>query len=280
MATPDNGACAVLYSASEARLRVGDGSTVTISETTRYPFEEQVQFTLAMDQPVNFPLYLRIPSWCDSASLSINGKRQKLSPVPGKFVRVERQWKPRDRVTLNLPMKISVRRWARNHNSASVNYGPLTFSLKIGERYDRFDSSKTAIGDSNWQEAADPSKWPAFEIQPTTAWNYALQLDSQRPEASFKLRRLSWPADDFPFTTQSAPIEMEVEARQVPQWTLDRTGLCGELQDSPVRTSEPLRKVTLVPMGAARLRISAFPVVGTGAEAHDWSLPGEVQGKR
>lgn len=34
---------------------------------------------------------------------------------------------------------------------------------------------------------------------------------------------------------------------------------------SPVRTAEPLEDVTLIPMGAARLRISMFPVAGGGA---------------
>jgi len=33
------------------------------------------------------------------------------------------------------------------------------------------------------------------------------------------------------------------------------------LPQSPVPTEEPVEKVRLVPMGAARLRISAFPVV-------------------
>ena len=31
--------------------------------------------------------------------------------------------------------------------------------------------------------------------------------------------------------------------------------------------------VTLIPMGAARLRISAFPIIGTGRNAHEWTEP-------
>ena len=40
-----------------------------------------------------------------------------------------------DQVVLQLPMKIGLTTWVKNHNSVSVNYGPLTFSLKIKEDY-------------------------------------------------------------------------------------------------------------------------------------------------
>ena len=40
-----------------------------------------------------------------------------------------------------------------------------------------------------------------------------------------------------------------------------------------MRSDEPLETVTLIPMGAARLRISAFPTIGTGPAAHDWVEP-------
>jgi hypothetical protein len=49
--------------------------------------------------------------------------------------------------------------------------------------------------------------------------------------------------------------------------------LCAVLQASPARSEQPVEKITLIPMGAARLRISAFPTIGTGADAHPWVAP-------
>jgi hypothetical protein len=49
--------------------------------------------------------------------------------------------------------------------------------------------------------------------------------------------------------------------------------LVGPLQASPARTTEPEETVTLIPMGAARLRIAAFPTATTGAEGHVWTPP-------
>jgi hypothetical protein len=193
-----------------------------------------------------------------------------VEPVAEKYLRIERDWKNEDKVILTLPMEISVQQWTANHNSVSVDYGPLAFSLKIGERYDRKDSSKTAIGDSAWQKNADTSKWPSYEIYPTTPWNYGLVLDTQHPETTLSVKKLTWPADNFPFTPDSAPIQIIAKAKEIPEWTLDRNELCAALQDSPAASAEPTQDVTLIPMGAARLRIASFPTASDSSAAHKW----------
>lgn len=52
-------------------------------------------------------------------------------------------------------MSLSVQRWQTNQNSASVNYGPLTFSLLIEEEYRKVNSAENAIWDSKWQKGAE-----------------------------------------------------------------------------------------------------------------------------
>jgi hypothetical protein len=271
LATPDNGLCAAIYSASEVTAQAGDGTAVQFTEDTHYPFDAKIHFTFHAGKPVSFPLYLRIPGWCDGATVAVNGRKLKVAPAAGKYVRVERTWAEGDTVVLNLPMHLSVQTWAANHDSTSVNYGPLTFSLKIGERYVQQDSTRTAMGDSAWQKTADPSQWPAFEIFPTTPWNYGLILDATDPAKSFVIQERPWPADNYPFTLGSVPLQLVAAAKRIPQWTLDRYGLCATLQPSPVQSSEPQQLVSLIPMGAARLRITAFPTIGDATTAHTWS---------
>ncbi len=270
MATPDNGVCAAMFSESKVNVKVADGVPVNFTEETRYPFEDTIRFKFSSAKPVSFPFYLRIPAWCTAPQIAVNGEKADIQPASGKFVKISREWKTGDTVTLKLPMQISVKRWEKNHDSASVNYGPLTFSLKIGERYDRHDSTKTAIGDSSWQQGADPSKWPSFEIHPTTPWNYGLVLNPQDAAKSFTVKHGTWPANNYPFKFDSAPVTIEAKAKRIPEWSIDRHGLCAVLQDSPVISDEPLETVTLIPMGAARLRISAFPVIGNGTR---WIAP-------
>jgi hypothetical protein len=260
MATPDNGLAAQLYSEGEVTAKTGNGRVVKIITTGKYPFDDKVNFRIITQSINTFPIYLRVPVWCSHPSIKVNGRTVKVEAKAGEYIKLDNAWKNNDHISLRLPMAIKVREWAKNKNSVSVNYGPLTFSLKIDEKYIKQDSKKTAIGDSKWQASADPTKWPAYEIYPASEWNYGLLLNKQDHELSFTVEKRPWPKDNNPFTNAAAPIRLKVKGKQILGWTIDQYGLCGLLPVSPVKTEQPETSLTLVPMGGARLRISAFPV--------------------
>ena len=160
LASPDNGIAAAMYAACKATVKVGDGNEITLHEQTNYPFEETIRFTVNTPKAVSFPFYLRIPSWTEGATIFVNGKKVAANPEAGQYACIHREWKDNDQVEIQLPMQLSMRTWQVNKNSVSVDYGPLTMSLKIDEDYVKKDSRATAIGDSKWQEGADASQWP------------------------------------------------------------------------------------------------------------------------
>lgn len=258
LATTDGGVATALYAACQATVKVGNGKEIRLHEQTNYPFEEAVSFTVESGEDVNFPFYLRIPAWADGATVKVNGKNVSVKAEAGKYVRLERIWKNGDKISLNFPMELSMRTWQANRNSVSVNYGPLTLSLKIKERYERKDSRATAIGDSKWQKGADASAWPTYEIYPDSPWNYALVLDKKSPLKDLKVVRKTISADKFPFTLENVPLEVKAVGRRIPSWKIDEYDLCGVLPPENAYKGEE-EEITLVPMGAARLRISAFP---------------------
>ena len=261
MATPDNGLAAVIYSPSKVNAKVGDNTNVSITNKTNYPFSDNLIFEIKTDKSDNFPIYFRIPSWSKKSTIMINGKTINTPIEAGKYVKINRKWSNGDVVNLVFPKNISVKRWEKNHNSASINYGPLTFSLKIKENYVEKPSEETAIHDSKWQKGADKDKWPTYEIYPGSDWNYGLILDKSS-NYSFEVIERDWPKNNFPFTNKSAPILIRAKARKIPDWKMDKTtGLVGELMDSPVESDEIDEIIELVPMGGSRLRISSFPVI-------------------
>lgn len=260
-ATPDNGIAAVIYGACTADVKVADGKKVTVSEVTNYPFDENIAFTIDKGKAA-FPFYVRIPRWTRGAEVCVNGERVDARLMGGKYLVVNREWKKGDRLTLRFPMHLSMRVWQVNKHSVSLDYGPLTLSLKIKERYVQRDSKATAIGDSKWQKNADASQWPTTEIYADSPWNYALCFRGFGRKAldNIEVVKKPWPADNFPFTLESVPLEFKAKGRRVPSWTIDETGLCGVLPDETAVKAKEVEDITLVPMGAARLRISAFPV--------------------
>lgn len=257
-ATPDNGVAYTVYAPSRATLTVADGKEVTIAEDTCYPFSDTLRFVVTAKEKAEFPMYFRIPSWTKGATARVNG-RSVGTPEAGKYLKIEGEWADGDAVELIFPMELSLRRWPTNQNSASVNYGPLTLSLRIDERYDKVNSAEVAIGDSHWLEGADPEKWPTYEIYPESAWNYSLILPEGNPFAAFKVERLPWPADNQPFTLENVPLKVTATGRIIPSWGIDETGITGVLPRQDAPRSEQIDEITLVPMGAARLRIASFP---------------------
>ena len=262
MATPDNGLAAMLYNSCNVTAKVGNGSTVTLKEETHYPFDDEVMIHVEATKSSQFPLYLRIPSWANNAKVYINGLLVNHQNKPGSYTKIERIWSNRDAIKVVFPKQLKITTWDENKNSVSINYGPLTFSTKIKEDYRKMDSKASAIGDSKWQADVDESKWPSYEIYPASAWNYGLAFNkNEKLSQQFTVIKKPWPQNDFPFTQQTVPIEIKATGKQIPSWQIDKYGLVDTLPQSPVNVNTKAEEITLIPMGAARLRISAFPLV-------------------
>ncbi|MFF2060472.1 RICIN domain-containing protein [Streptomyces sp. NPDC058200] len=246
LATPDGGLAAAMYASCEVTAKVADGTEVTFTEETGYPFTDTVTLTLTTPKSLRFPLVLRVPAWCAKPEIKVNGGAVS-APVGPAFTRLDRQWANGDTVTLRFPQTTAVRTWADNHDSVSVDHGPLTYSLRIGEEYQR-------IGGTD--------QFPEYAVHATSPWNYGLVLD----ENSLRHHSTGRPPGDNPFTLGTTPVSMTARARRIPEWTADSEHVVAPLQDSPALSTEPVEDVTLVPMGAARLRITSFPTAGPDAE--------------
>jgi hypothetical protein len=257
MATSGNGLAAVFYGPSQvtAKVGAGAGTRVTIQEATDYPFDESVRLAVVTPRAVRFPLALRVPAWCAKPRISVNGSVQKLDAGTRGWIIVDRLWSNKDRVELTLPMEVAVTTYALNRDTVSVQRGPLTYSLKIGER---------------WQKKGGTDLWPGWEVYPTTPWNYGLVMDPAKPESSFRVEKRPGPLAAQPFAPENTSIVLHAQGRRIPQWTLEANGMIGEVQPGPVRSGEPIENIDLIPMGAARLRISAFPQIGHDADAKVW----------
>lgn len=191
--------------------------------------------------------------------MTIIGTTERVKGKPLAFLCVDREWRDGDVVMLKLPMRLGVRTWEKNKNCMSVDYGPLSFAPGIKERWAKY-------GDRN-------ANLPEWEVLPESPWNYGLVLDARNPIKSFHVERRPGALSAQPFTPETVPISLKAKAQKIPAWQMDRLNLVGPLQQSPAKSTEPVEDLTLIPMGAARLRISSFPTIGSGLDAHEWRAP-------
>jgi hypothetical protein len=239
MATNDGGLVAAAYSPCEITTSIS-GMPVRLTEETNYPFEDTIRIVVNTAAPVLFPLQLRIPAWADAAKLFVNGAQQP--PIkPGSFARLNRTWNNGDVVLLKLPLEPRVE--IGFNQSISIVRGPIVFSLLIGE---------------DWVKLRDRGMTADWQIYPTTAWNYALQVDDDGKLPSAIVHQT--PITAAPFARASTPATMQVQARKLVSWrAID--GVADAVPPSPVATSQPVETVTLVPYAAAKLRITSFPLI-------------------
>ncbi len=247
MQTADGGIAAVAYAPSRVSTDVKQ-VPVSIELVTEYPFSNQLKVIVQTPKPVSFPLYLRIPGWVESGALSVKGPgkgfKKDLHRAKGGTARFEtiiREWQGTTEVLLTL--NVSVRVEKRYNHAVALWRGPLVFSLKIGE---------------DWRKIAGEEPHADWEVQPTTPWNYALAIDEKNLAKAVTVEMR--PVSGNPFDPSQAPVVMKVKGRRLPQWDLEKNAAAAPPL-SPVSSSEPLETLTLIPYGAAKLRITEFPML-------------------
>lgn len=250
LATYDGGLCASLYVSNQVTALVGpnNGTQVTITEETDYPFDGDVKFHFQLPTSTQFKLYLRVPAWSKTAPVvSLNGQIlfNETTPQNGSFIIIDRLWVNDDVLTFTLNLALRIQTWTSNRNSVSLSYGPLTFSLGFSEQYDR-------IGGTD--------DWPEFQIISKSNWNYGLLMSSAN-QWVIKRNKNKKDRNENPFNKDNVPINIEVRGRRIPEWQADSQNVVGLLPQSPVKSQEADEILTLIPMGAARLRITAFPTI-------------------
>jgi hypothetical protein len=169
-----------------------------------------------------------------------------------QVMKIVREWKQGDVIELALPMHLYRNRW--HENSLSIERGPITYALKIGEDWRKVANTKDP------QEFGDHY----YEVHPTTPWNYGLfDMSNEKLPGHFKVE-VTGRNSNYPWNLENAPIQIRTKARRIPSWTLYNE-MAGPIPYSAIYGLESDRteeEVILVPYGCTTLRIAQFPLVG------------------
>ena len=145
--TSEDGLWVHLYDDCRMDWHLSDGSPITLTQTTRYPWEGEVTIKLALEQPAEFDLNLRIPGWCENGRITVNGEAMDDQVERGSYHRIRRTWANGDVVTLDLAMPVVAMqadpRAADFQGKTALMRGPLLYCF---EGVDNPDRSVRTIG--------------------------------------------------------------------------------------------------------------------------------------
>ena len=121
-----------MYHDNSVTLDLGGGEVRLVQET-QYPWDGAVRITVNSAQSVAFELALRIPEWCYSYQILLNGEAQTAATERG-YVVLSREWSDGDTVELTLAMPVervmphpSIRQTA---GQIALQRGPLVYCLE------------------------------------------------------------------------------------------------------------------------------------------------------
>lgn len=84
-ASSDDALWVNLYIGNTGQIRIGE-TDILLTQETDYPWDGSVKLTISTSQPLEKEIRLRIPNWCKTYDLSINGKRINVSEKKGYAV--------------------------------------------------------------------------------------------------------------------------------------------------------------------------------------------------
>jgi len=253
--TQDQGIAISQYAPVSAQLpsEIGGGADITM--TTNYPFGDTVSIEVNVKSKNTMPLYFRVPTWATSATATVNdgnpmkltnGMMQKITCDGNNVTKLEIDFNPTVRVELG---------WGYN-NSVAVVRGPLVYALYMEEN---FATTRHYAFNSN-----------DYVVSSTTAWNYALLIDTTRPENTLTFQRNGDPGA-IPFNNKDFSQVIHAKGRRLPSW-IEVTNAAAAPPPSPVMCNQegaeyspdaidcgPVTDLLLVPYGCTDLRMGSLP---------------------
>ena len=139
-ASSDDALWVNLYIGNTGQIRIGE-TDILLTQETDYPWDGSVKLTISTSQPLEKEIRLRIPNWCKTYDLSINGKRINVPKEKGYAV--IKDWKSQDVIALDMDMPVEIvaadPHVKENFDKRAIQRGPLVYCMEEIDNPEYFD---------------------------------------------------------------------------------------------------------------------------------------------
>ncbi len=138
-----------LYGGNTVDTQLADGSPIKLRQETNYPWDGTIDITIEQAPADKTALFLRIPGWVKEPCIQLNGKQVAEAVQPQSYFKIQRQWKPGDHITLDLPMPVQLIEAnpfvEETRNQVTIKRGPIVYCLESADLPDDVKLSDVAI---------------------------------------------------------------------------------------------------------------------------------------
>jgi DUF1680 family protein len=138
----DDGLYINMYGGSTLSTKLKDESTIKIEQTTDYPWNGKVLFTLKEVPSKKTILFFRIPGWCKKYQIKVNGK-MPYNYIDRKngYVGLKENWDAGDKIELVMDMPAALIESnplvEETKNQVAVKRGPIVYCLESSDLPDQ-----------------------------------------------------------------------------------------------------------------------------------------------
>lgn len=193
-----------LYGQSELTTKLGKHD-LEVSQVTGYPYDGKVMLTFrAVPKKQEMALHLRIPAWCDRATVKVNGEAVDVPMKANTYATLNRVWKKGDVVELDMEMRVKLMESnplvEETRNQVVVKRGPLVYCLEgmdvaDGRRIDDVLIPST-IQFTPTEITIDGSKMIALDgearLMDEASWDNVLYREVGKADRTVKIRLIPY----------------------------------------------------------------------------------------
>jgi len=104
-----------------------------LRQTTKYPNDERITFTIESAPSSPVALKVRVPYWATKgATVSINGDPQQVTATPSTYLTLDHAWKAGDVIAVDIPLMLHIATTPDDKQVQAAMYGPLVLAARLG----------------------------------------------------------------------------------------------------------------------------------------------------